>query len=273
MINYIIFGSNGTLGKSIKDSKLFERSLYLSREDVDVGKFSQVQKIIKEYRPKYVINCSAFTKVDQCQTNKQTYIVNSIAPLYMFQLSKIYSFKLIHISTSFVFGEGVHKQKDTFNPMNQYGRSKSLGQNFIDAKNSLIIRTSWLYGAQGTNFLSKSYQLVKSNQFINCPKSYISRLTYVKDLVYAIYNLQNLNGIYHFANKGNVSIYGFLLVLRALSESTCQINEVQDFIEMAPRPNTCILDTQKYQKLFLIRDWTTTLKEYINDKESQLRRT
>ena len=270
MCQFLILGGDGLLGATIKNYKeLFNDSISFNKKQLDITDYNSLHKAILKYQPTYVINCAAMTNVDLAQKQyNNAFNVNSEGVRNLKFLSSYYNFKLIHISSNYVFNNGIFDQNAPTNPINAYGLTKSIGQMYCNINKDLIIRTSWVFGINGNNFISKAIEILKNNKQINVVSDQVSRLTYVDDLVLAIYNLKDNVGIYNFTNIQQCTKYEFFCQLNKLLNTNCIVNQCkgQAYNTLASRPSISILNTDKYQQLYKIRNWKDTLNDYIDGK-------
>src|SRR6056297_1045019 len=150
----LVTGANGQLGQKVQDVFAGEHGInimYTDVDDVDITSRQSVEVKLQEVKPDVLINCSAYTAVDDAETQKDTALkVNHKGPLILAEKCKQNNIFLIHISTDYVFsGEGFtpYTENDPIKPVNFYGETKALGEEAIQQNNSesVIIRTAWLY--------------------------------------------------------------------------------------------------------------------------------
>ncbi len=182
---------------------------------MDITDREQVIRIIKELKPEAVINAAAYTNVDGCEDERElAYNVNGKAPGYVAEACAAINAKLVHYSTDYVF-DGSKKEyveSDTTNPINVYGESKLLGeQNIARAmKDYRIIRTSWLFGRHGKNFVDTMLTLSKQMDRVKVVNDQVGKPTYTVDLAEKTREILELPpGIYHITNDGVCSWYEF----------------------------------------------------------------
>ena len=185
--------------------------------------------------------------------------------------------KLIHISTDYVF-DGQQKipycEDDKPRPLNQYGISKLKGENKIikeNLKNSIILRTSWLYSYFGNNFFNKILSKIKEGSEINVIGNEYGSPTNSLDLAKIIIKIINKinfrqTRIYNFSNSGICSRYDFAFEINRILGSPSKINKIDNSINIAKRPKFSALNSQKIKKDFNIQltDWKISLENYIN---------
>ena len=178
----LIFGCNGQLGKSISD--IFPNSIKYSRAECDFNNHEDISKTILRIKPEVIINCAAYTDVNNSETNiKKALKINSIAVKVIASSANIIDALVIHFSTDYVF-DGFNSESYTensfTNPINNYGKSKLQGENkLIKFNKYMIIRTSWVYGNGKNNFvykIIKNVQKKKNRQIMNLAHQHIQNL-------------------------------------------------------------------------------------------------
>jgi dTDP-4-dehydrorhamnose reductase len=273
----LVFGSSGMLGSYF--SELLEEKydqFEVIRNDkaeggIDITDQEQVNKVVHESKPDYVVNCAAFTNVDAAEENpKLAFEVNADAPKYMAQVCKELDIPFIHISTDYVFGdnkeEGYPEDYKEFNPMNVYGVSKLDGEeNVLEVGgDNYIFRTSWLFGPGATNFIDKISKYAKELPELKVVTDEIGCPTYVRDLSEGILLALKEEidpGIYHVCSKDSLSRYGFAKEILKLQGIDTPIKEakLKDFERKAQVPHISILLNTKLDEA---RSSTEMLEEY-----------
>jgi len=158
----LITGASGQLGKDCtKILNQHHNVLPLSKAQLDITDTDKIHTCMKEFSPDLVVNCAAFTKVDACETQKDlARKVNALGPQYLAQQAEDCGAGLIHFSTDYVFDgrrevPRPYNEDDTPNPVSYYGKGKLAGEEAVKKYSSryLILRTAWVYGMGGHNFL------------------------------------------------------------------------------------------------------------------------
>lgn len=278
-MNVLVTGSNGQVGSEIKE--LIQHSTlniqnydfyFTTSQDLDITDFDLVKKYIIDNQIKIIINCAAYTAVDKAETEKELADkINHLAVKNLAQLSNEFGIKLIHISTDYVFDGTNFKpytEDDTTNPQSVYGKTKLDGEKAIleyDLKNSIIIRTSWVYSYYGANFVKTMLRLGKEKDELGVIFDQVGTPTYAKDLAKAIleiiqhstFKIQNSSThteIYNFSNEGVVSWYDFAKEIMKMAKLDCKINPIETYQYPTPasRPHYSILNKAKIKKEFNI---------------------
>lgn len=253
----------------------------LSRNELDITNPKQVHSSLEKYQPDVLINCAAYTNVDGAETHKtEANLVNADAAGILAECCKKQNTKLVHISTDFVF-DGCSKSAYTEDhptaPIGVYGNSKLAGEKII--KNSgadfLIVRTSWLYGTHGRNFVKTMLRLTKEQQEVRVVCDQTGSPTWTQDLADALIRLIQCDakGIVHFSNSGQCSWYDLAKKTLELGQELGVIScspalfpiPTSEFPTLAKRPCFSVLDSALYQKITQKTPppWQETLRRMI----------
>ncbi len=284
MFKIIVTGANGQLGQEIK-----QLSATLSNADfvftdidtLDLSNIDLVNEFISDVRPDILINCAAYTAVDKAETETDAAsLVNTKVPQQLGELANQKGFKLIHISTDYVFsGESFRplNEEHQTDPKTIYGKTKLEGEKFVTSlTDAVIIRTSWLYSVFGNNFVKTMIRLGTEREELGIVADQIGTPTNAMDLARAIIEIISkyknnktwLPGIYHFSNEGVCSWYDFALQIMELAKISCLVKPIktEDYPAPAPRPFYSVLDKSKIKNTYniTIPHWKETLVQAIN---------
>jgi dTDP-4-dehydrorhamnose reductase len=260
----IITGSNGQLAQCFKNLNM-GLTLFLSREECDITNLQNLKQIIQKYKPEFVINCAAYTAVDLAEKdNEQAYYINKLGPKNLATLSKDFNYKLIHISTDYVFDgkkNTPYEESDLAEPQNFYGKSKLSGELEImqHTPSYYIIRSSWLYSEFNNNFVKNIYKLLQMKESLNVVNDQIGGPTYAHDLAMAIQAIilspTHHFGIYHYSNQGICSRFDLAVTIKNYFNLKCQVNPIysHEYPLLAKRPAYSALSTNKIQNTFGIK--------------------
>lgn len=275
----LILGHKGMLGHELAEVFRDGNKLTLwDREQIDITKREEVTQKIGGLMPDIVINAAAYTAVDKAETDKDSaYKVNGCAVGFLSTICKQINALLVHFSTDYVFDGESHagyKENHHYKPINLYGKSKTLGEKMIlDIEpRYYLIRTSWLFGKNGKNFVETMLRLASENKNIKVVNDQFGSPTYAKDLAKEIRKLiesENPYGIYHITNSGFCNWYEFAVKIFEFSKLHPNIkpvnSESQEFgITPAKRPTYSMLVNTK---LPLMRPWEEALKDYLIDRK------
>ena len=283
MLNILITGSNGQLGREIKmlnDKCLMlnYRCFFTDKDELDIANKEDIEKFVKENNIDIIINCGAYTAVDKAEEEKELAdLINHKAVDYLAQIAKDYNIFLIHISTDYVFDGKNYKpynEEDKTNPQSIYGVTKLKGEEaFINSgAKGIIIRTSWVYSSFGNNFVKTMLRLGKERGELSIISDQIGTPTYAKDLAEAILRIVDVKcltynkvDIYHYSNEGVCSWYDFAKAIFEIKGIDIKINpiETKDYPTPANRPNYSVLNKAKIKQDFSITIpyWKDSLKE------------
>ena len=281
----IVIGSNGQLGYELRQlTSVYSQYqfIFLDRHEVPIEDENKIKEIILREKPSYFINCAAYTAVDKAEEEvERSNEINGYAVGRIALACKEAGTRFIHISTDYVFDGSSNiplKETDAIGPINQYGRSKLLGEELALKNNpeSIIIRTSWVYSVSGKNFVHTMMRLMKEKKEISVVDDQIGSPTNAEDLAETIMKIITsekwIPGIYHFSNKGKISWYEFANAIKELIHSNCIIHPIpsEKFPTPAKRPKFSLLDKEKIQQAYNIQliDWKVSLEKCIRKIQS-----
>lgn len=298
----LLTGARGQLGQElIKSSKNYFKKEELelivpSKNDLNfLSHSSLIEKFITKTEPDWIINAAAYTAVDKAEEEPElAYKVNSEAPKSIARALSKHNGKLIQISTDFVFsGEQnyPYQPDQKINPVCTYGLSKGLGEKYILEilkENSYVIRTSWLYGPVGNNFLLTMLKLHeargKNNEFLKVVYDQISCPTSTSSLAILCWNIISRNelkvpNILHWSNLGVCSWYDFAYEIgtqgleKNIIKNVAKVIPIRskDYPSLAKRPNYSLLDCVKTREFLKIpsKHWKEELSHVLDDIKSQ----
>lgn len=246
----------------------------LNKEKLDITDSQKVQKCFTEIKPELIIHSAAFTSVDLCEALRTKALeINGLATDYLVKAADQVGARLFYISSDYVFDgkkQSPYLVEDKPNPQSIYGISKWFGEQFVlRMEKGTVIRTSWLYGHAGRNFVKTMLQLAKQNREIKVVNDQIGSPTYVNDLVDTILQLlDKRNGIYHVSNSGECSWYSFAqAILKEANYNTYLVSPTTTvkYGAPAPRPRYFILSKNalESENVQIPRHWQDALKEFI----------
>ncbi len=235
-----------------------------TKTKLDITQPEAIQAKLASFQPDGVVNCAAYTQVDLAEKETEAaQQINGIGPKHLAEQCAKAQIKLVHISTDFVFdGQSAdpYVESAPTNPLGAYGQTKLAGEQAILAKleNHLIIRTSWLYGVQGKNFVKTMVRLAKERPELRVVHDQIGSPTWTADLAYAIVALleTNATGVVHFSNRGQCSWCQFAqeAIYHAYQQGlTSKVPPVHpittaEYPTPAKRPAFSVLDTSRYKQ-------------------------
>jgi dTDP-4-dehydrorhamnose reductase len=226
-----------------------------------------------------MINCAAYTAVDLAEKEKErAFEVNALGPENLAKVAKERGFSLIHLSTNYIFDgkrDLPYNENDRANPLGVYGASKWEGEKrVLDLyPSACVVRTSWLFGNGGKNFVSSLLHTLKTEKVVQAAVDQTGRITYARDLAEAILFLLPAKGVFHFANRGALSRYEIACRVKEAAEKKGVLIKTEEIIPVevrvfsspAPRPDRAVLATDKIEERFAIRAWQPAFEEYLNE--------
>jgi dTDP-4-dehydrorhamnose reductase len=211
----LIVGANGMLGRDLT-ALLGDRARGVDLGDMDITSLESTERVVKALRPSVVVNCAAYTDVDGCETNRELAMkVNGEGVGHLALVTRGIGAKLVQISTDYVFDgcKGTpYVEMDPARPLSVYGESKLLGErNAVSNPDHLIVRTQWLYGLHGRNFVETMLRLAGEKDLLSVVDDQIGSPTWTVYLAKAIAVLieKECRGVYHAANAEFCSWNGF----------------------------------------------------------------
>ena len=286
--NILITGSNGQLGQELQylvekqEHNLLDGNFYFTdRDSLDITNKDVLEKFIKTNTVDTIINCAAYTAVDDAEKNEAlANSVNRDAVKIMAELALENSIQLIHLSTDYVFDSNKHtpfNEDDATNPQGVYAKSKFSGEEElrrINPANAIIIRTSWVYSSFGSNFVHTMLKLGQNRPELNVVCDQMGTPTYARDLARAILtmldqdptgNTSDTVALYNYSNEGSCSWYDFAQAIFELTNIKCKVNPIstEEYPTPAKRPYYSVLNKKKIKNAFdlQIPYWRDSLKE------------
>ena len=269
----------GSVSEEIKNAEVFAMDV----DTLDITNLEQVKKVLNEVKPDVVINCAAATNVDGCEANQDlAFKINSLGPRNLARVAEELGAKIVQVSTDYVFsgvGETPLKECDLVAPVSVYGKTKLLGEEFVRdfSTKYYIVRTAWLYGYVGHNFVYTMMKLGKDRDTLNVVNDQLGNPTHANDLAYHIFKLIQTEeyGVYHCTGKGECSWYDFASEIMKLSGRNCTVNPCtsEEYKSMYPnsadRPAYSSLDNMMLRCTIgdEMRDWKDALKTFMDNVE------
>lgn len=277
-INEIISRGKSELGEINPTYKKIELK-GISREDLDISKLEDTQTYIKVFKPDIIINPAAYTNVDGCESNKEAaFKANAIGARNLAIAAEEVGAKLIHISTDYVFeGNGIapYTEYDLPSPVSVYGKTKLAGETYVKefCSRYFIIRTAWLYGYNGKNFVKTIINSSKEKGHLDVVDDQRGNPTNAEDLAYHILKiaLTEEYGTYHCTGKGECSWFDFAKKIVEYAGISCIVNPIASnkLTRTAKRPSYSALDNMMLRCTIgdEMRPWQDALKTFIHKLE------
>lgn len=250
------------------------------KQKLDITNITSIEKIINEIKPEIILNCAAYTSVDDAEDiwKKLNYDINTIWTYNLWKITNKYNLDFITISTDYVFDWNKiewYDENDICNPINEYGMSKYLGEKLSlnENKNTIIIRTSWLYWwwKAFKNFVNTMLKISDTKNELKVVNDQFWIPTYTKDLSIAISEvLKNISDfkwkIFHFSNSSTNAITWYDFASEIFNLSWKKVNVIScssdDFKTKAQRPKYSLMKNNSNIKL---RNWKDWLIDYLNN--------
>ena len=267
----LVLGRSGQVGTALTQSlQGLGELIALDRAQLDLTNPDAIRTTLREIQPQIVINAAAYTAVDAAESDQaMAFQINAVAPRVMAEESERLGAALIHYSTDYVFNggkQGAWMEDDATAPLSVYGHSKLAGEQAITdvGGTHLILRTSWVYGLHGKNFLLTMLKLAESRDSLAIVDDQIGAPTWaltIADATSAIIRdagepaqLAALSGIYHLCAGGHTSWFGFAQAIfsHASVQHKPQLRPITtaEYPTPAQRPHNSILNTDKFRRSF-----------------------
>ena len=279
-MNILVTGCNGQL---CNEMQLLEKEnpqhTYFNTDvaELDITNQEAIEQFVASHEIDGIVNCAAYTAVDKAEDNEEfCSVLNSIAPAYLAAAIEKRSGWMIQISTDYVFDGTQHTpyvEDDDTCPNSVYGKTKLVGELNVQklCKQSMIIRTAWLYSTFGNNFVKTMIRLGQEKPELGVIFDQIGTPTYARDLAAAIFTAINkgvVPGVYHFSNEGVISWYDFTKAIHRLAGiTTCHVRPLHtaEYPTPANRPHYSVLDKTKIKQTYQMEVpyWEESLRECI----------
>ncbi|PCJ63280.1 MAG: dTDP-4-dehydrorhamnose reductase [Planctomycetota bacterium] len=285
-----LIGKNGQVGFECRRTLSFsEKVLYLSRSDFNHD-YNTLKNILLKESPDFIVNAAAYTNVDKAESEKEKcFSANVELPEMLSEICKTLNSSLIHLSTDYVFdgkSEVPYCENDEINPINYYGETKSLGESKVVTSGCdyIILRTSWVYGHKGINFVKKMISYAQEKETLKIINDQFGSPTSARFLAQLINNLILLNlngfgsnaGIYHACASGQTSWFEFgkIVIEDSVPLIHKKVKEIiavasTNFKTVAKRPIYSVLSTEKLSKTFNIYPptWEELLSFHLEERD------
>lgn len=278
----LVTGANGQLGTELVDlyaARGGAEVLGVDLPDLDITSADSVASSFSAFRPEVVINCAAWTAVDAAEENEESaLVVNGEGPAVLARACRNAGAWMVQVSTDYVFAGDAstpYSEDATPDPRSAYGRTKLAGEIAVQSElpdAHYIVRTAWLYGHEGSNFVKTMLRLESERETIDVVDDQIGQPTYAVDLaaqIAALVDARPAAGIFHGTNSGEVSWHGFTQeIFRLIGADPARVIAVtsEQFVRPAPRPAYSVLGHDRWQEVGLgeMRDWRLAIAEAIN---------
>ncbi|MDI4650302.1 dTDP-4-dehydrorhamnose reductase [Cohnella hashimotonis] len=276
----LVTGASGQLGQELLRYREDQVAVVgKSRTELDVTDLKRCREVLADLKPSTVIHAGAYTAVDKAESESDlAYQVNAVGTRNLALAAREIGAKLCYISTDYVF-DGMtdipYNEYDNTNPQSIYGKSKRAGEILVQSLCSsyFIVRTSWVFGKYGSNFVKTMLKLAQQNDTLKVVHDQIGSPTYTKDLAAFIFQLIRTEnyGIYHASNSGQCSWFEFAQAI--FEERNIQVHvtpcTTEEFPRQAKRPPFAILDHAAIRQNGFsdLQNWRTALREFLQEIE------
>lgn len=267
----LLTGRNGQVGRELqKVLQPLGSIIATDRIALDLGNNDSIRRVIRQTKPDMIVNSAAYTAVDKAESEPEIAMqVNGAAPGVMAEEAKRLGALLVHYSTDYVFDGGKqspYTEDDTTNPLNVYGRSKRDGEMRIQASGCrhLILRTSWIYGLRGRNFLLTVLDKASKGERLRVVGDQFGVPNWNVTIARASRECLAGEGLFHLTASGMTSWYGFAsAALKKVGGIEVQVEEIRtsEYPAAARRPGYSVLSSRKLEKSFGVRlpEWQDDL--------------
>jgi len=270
-------GAEGMLGHDIRKAFSDTEITCFTYDNLDISVLDSTVKRIRDVKPDFLIHSAAFTDVDRCESEpERAYLVNGMGTRNVTMACEEIKCPVMYISTDYVFDgskKGPYDEWDCTNPINIYGVSKLMGERFVSTLTNRfqIVRTSWLYGSNGRNFVETIIKLLSERESIEVVDDQTGCPTYTYDVARKLREVVGKGyGIYHITNTGNCSWYDFALAIALKMGLKKQITPVSSerFRRPAKRPANSVLGNTilRLESIGEPRHWKDALGEYLKTR-------
>lgn len=273
----LVIGAKGMLGQDLM-RVLPGEVRGVDIDEIDITSPESVRRVLLTLKPRVVVNCAAYTDVDGCEGNQELAMrVNGEAVGHLAAVTKELGALLVQVSTDYVFDGSKgspYVEGDPVNPLSVYGRSKLLGEeNARKNPDHIIVRTQWLYGLGGKNFVETMLRLARERSELAVVDDQVGSPTWTVDLSLAISELldNNCRGTYHAANRGTCSWFDFAEAIFAETGTamTVRPQTTGELGRPAPRPLFSVLDCGKltHDTGLELEEWREALRTYLEKRQ------
>jgi dTDP-4-dehydrorhamnose reductase len=273
----LVTGARGMLGTDLCEVLSGRGLPFIATdiEELELADRAAVSRFVEEHRPRAVINCAAYTAVDQAESEPEiAFRVNRDGARNLAEAVRSTSGDLVHVSTDYVFDgrkAGPYTEEDPTNPLGVYGKSKLAGEEAIRATcpRHCIIRTAWLYGVHGKSFPRTMLELKQAGRPLRVVTDQMGSPTYTSHLAVILVEAaeRRIRGTYHAVGAGQCSWYEFACEVISAAGMVPDIEPVTtaDFPRPAPRPANSVLSTEKLESTLGVKlpRWQDGAREFV----------
>jgi dTDP-4-dehydrorhamnose reductase len=275
----LISGANGALGREMTGLLRAEGIEYLAtdKKNLDITDFKKIYNSLMDYQPDIIFHFAAVSDVDRCEKIPETALrVNALSSLGLAVIANRIGARLVYMSTNFVFdgnnAGGSYGEYDEPNPINTYGKTKLLGENYVKTACSsyYIVRTSWLFGRYSRNFISRFLNNREKPAHLDAVCDRFASFTYTPDLAQALISLAKSDkfGVYHIVNRGVGSFLDFLSRAQELMKFRTEIRSIKaeklDLLAAKPKYSPLASKNYEISTNKQMRTWQDALADFVD---------
>ena len=277
----LVLGARGMLGTDLLDEWHSDELIPAGSAEADLRDFRQIEKLVLQVRPAWIILSAAYTDVDGCERNPElAFAVNASGVENVARAAQLIAARVFRVSTDYVFdGKGTrpYETTDPIAPLNVYGASKAAGETAL-AKSEVawcIGRTSWLFGVHGPSFPEKILRAAETRPELSVVNDQVGSPTYTRDLARAIRDLalRDARGIVHITNEGVCSWFDFAReILAGSGHGTVSVHPISTDQSARParRPNYSVLSPASLHAYGIrTRPWQEGLQSFLQERAAQ----
>ncbi len=284
-MSILLLGSKGLLGQAFQSvANVMNIPLVaLSRQEINIHSNAQIQVGLAPFSDaKTIINCAAFTQVDQAETAfDEATLSNETGVKYLSEYCRDHEIRLCHFSTDYVFNgqsSAPYSEDAPCDPINAYGRSKFLGEQALMAttSNFYLFRIQWLFGDHGPHFLSTMTRLANTQDSLSVVSDQWGSPSWSIDIAIAVLSMISINaptGIYHLANQGYTTWYDLAKLIFQFQKINCPVHSIlsHDYPRPAKRPLNGRLNTSRYHEVssYAMPTWQDSVQSYLSIKRPE----
>ena len=284
-----LVGARGMLGQEVAAALRSRSILHITTDlDCDITCLDAVRAFAGEHRPDTILNCAAYTAVDRAEDEEEkAFAINATGPRNLGLVASERGATVIHLSTDYVFDgrkTSPYVEDDPLAPQGAYGRSKVAGEAALHetCPSSLVVRTAWLYGTKGPNFVETMLRLFASREEVSVVDDQHGTPTYAPDLAAALVTIvcaeSKAFGTYHYTNNGETTWFRFARRIHDRARATgmlgrdCRLKAITtaEYPTRARRPAWSVLDKSKIARAFGVvpRAWEDALDAYMAERSA-----
>lgn len=276
-----VTGAGGQLGSEVvKGFGSSHEVRAFDRSEVDIASLDQVMQVLGAWRCDAIVNCAAFTDVDGCESDRDlAFEVNGLALRNLAEAAKLTGAQLCHVSTDYVFDGHAESylEWDRPAPISVYGASKLAGEREVQSlcENWMIVRTAWLYGHTGHNFVKTMLMLAKEQEHVEVVDDQRGSPSYSADVAAAICALvsRRRHGVYHITNSGETTWFGFARAIfeeAGLDPGRVHPTKSDTIRRPAPRPASSVLRNFALARsgVDTLRHWREALVDFMSSHDT-----